>query len=254
MDIWQNAQVIELFHIAFLDVLGKRLDQSRFILKGGASLRYFFGSVRYSEDIDLDLNGDPPWSLAEKVDAVLASAPLTTVLRVPGISIAERSKPKQTATTRRWKLGLAVEGRDEDDLVRTKIEFSNRDNSEERFEIEAVPKRIVAPYGLRAPSIQHYSGEAMSQQKTIALALRSATQARDVFDLDLLLRRFPLTPGAVAGDILESAAELALGLPYAAFRDQVLPFLEPELADDYDAPDSWTAMQTYVADELEAAR
>jgi len=251
---WHNAQIIELFHIAFLDVLAKRLNQSRYVLKGGANLRYFFDSVRYSEDIDLDLLGATPWSLAEKVDGVLASAPLTAILRVPGIAVAECSKPKQTETTRRWKLGLTVEGRDEDDLVRTKIEFSNRNSAEVRFELEAMAKRIVAPYGLRAPSIQHYSGKAMSEQKVVALALRSATQARDVFDLDLLLRRFPLTPGAVNGEVLESAADLAVGLPYAAFRDQVLPFLDPELAGDYDDPDAWAQMQTHVAAELEAAR
>lgn len=50
-----RAQRIELFHLAFLEMLSKRLDLSRYVLKGGANLRYFFGSVRYSEDIDIDL-------------------------------------------------------------------------------------------------------------------------------------------------------------------------------------------------------
>jgi predicted nucleotidyltransferase component of viral defense system len=250
MDLRHNAQIIELFHIAFLDVLSRRLEQSRYILKGGANLRYFFDSVRYSEDIDLDLNGLAPWSLAEKVDRVLDSAALVMILRAPGISIAETSKPKQTETTRRWKLGLAVEGRDE--LLRTKIEFSGRDNEEDRFEIEALPRRIVAPYALRAPLIQHYLGEAMSEQKALALARRSQTQARDVFDLDLLLRRYPLPPGAVDAKDLDAAAEHALALPYAAFRDQVLPFLEPEVAEDYDDPEAWDSMQAFVAGELEA--
>ena len=249
-----NAQIIELFHIAFLDVLSKRLDQSRYILKGGANLRYFFDSVRYSEDIDLDLNGLAPWSLAEKVDRVLDSVALVAILRTSGISIAESSKPKQTETTRRWKLGLAVKGRDDDDLVRTKIEFSGRDNEEDRIEIEAVPQRIVAPYALRAPLVQHYLGEAMSEQKVLALSRRSQTQARDVFDLDLLLRRYPLPPGTVEVKDLDDAAEHALALPFAAFRDQVLPFLEPEVAEGYDDPEAWASMQTFVAGELERAK
>jgi hypothetical protein len=47
----RDAQVVELFHLAFLQVLQARLDQARYVLKGGANLRYFFDSVRYSEDI-----------------------------------------------------------------------------------------------------------------------------------------------------------------------------------------------------------
>lgn len=245
-----NAQIIELFHIAFLDILSKRFDRTRYTLKGGANLRYFFDSIRYSEDIDLDLNGPAPWSLVEKVDKVLDSAALEGILRVSGISIAEATAPKQTETTRRWKLGLAVEGREAP--VRTKIEFSGRDREEDRLEIEAVPRRIVAPYALRAPLVQHYLGEAMSEQKVLALARRSHTQARDVFDLDLLLRRYPLAGKAIAAKDIEAAVGRALELPYDAFRDQVLPFLEPEVAADYDEPETWTAMQTFVAGELEA--
>jgi predicted nucleotidyltransferase component of viral defense system len=250
MDMRENSKVTELLHIAFLDVLSKRLEPSRYILKGGANLRYFFDSIRYSEDIDLDLNGVERWALAEKVDAVLESATLEAILRASGISIAETSKPKQTETTQRWKLGLAVEGRDE--LINTKIEFSGREREDDRFQIEAVPKRIVAPFALRAPSVQHYRGEAMSEQKVLALARRSQTQARDVFDLDLLLRRYPLAHAAIGTTDLNDAAEQALGLPYAAFRDQVLPFLEPEIAEDYDDPEVWTSMQVFVAGELEA--
>jgi predicted nucleotidyltransferase component of viral defense system len=54
------VQTIEFFHIAFLAVLGTRLDSARYVLKGGANLRYFFGSQRYSEDIDLDLTEPVP--------------------------------------------------------------------------------------------------------------------------------------------------------------------------------------------------
>ena len=49
-----DAQLIEAFHLAFLQVLQARVQQEHYVLKGGANLRYFFDSVRYSEDIDLD--------------------------------------------------------------------------------------------------------------------------------------------------------------------------------------------------------
>jgi Nucleotidyl transferase AbiEii toxin, Type IV TA system len=71
-----DAQIVELFHISFLGTLARRLDPARYVLKGGANLRYFFGSVRYSEDMDLDLLGVPGWSLEGKVDDLLAKGPL----------------------------------------------------------------------------------------------------------------------------------------------------------------------------------
>ncbi len=242
------AEVIEAFHLAFLEVLRKRLDPGRYVLKGGANLRYFFDSVRYSEDLDLDVSGAPGWTLEGKVDAVLTSPALAITLRSSGLAVAveELSKPKQSDTTRRWKVPIAAPGQTRP--IRTKIEFSNR-NGEHRYELEAVPARVVAPYGLRAPSVQHYLAEPATEQKVLALADRSETQARDVFDLDLLLRRAPLTQGSVAADIRTAAVERALELPYEAFEDQVLPFLDPEVAELYDET-SWQQMQLLVADKL----
>jgi len=250
MELVREAQIIELFHIAFLDVLSRRLDPSRYVLKGGANLRYFFGSVRYSEDIDLDVNGVQPWGLERQVDRALESAALQAVLRVGGLKVAGSTKPKQTATTRRWKVGIEVPGRAEP--VRTKIEFSDR-NGEQRFRLEPLPKAIAERYALRPPSVQHYVDDAPTEQKVSALAMRSETQARDVFDLDLLLRLRPLPRGALDPNTLATAANLAMQLPFAAFRDQVLPFLEPDVVELYDDEPSWEQMQTSVAEKLEAA-
>jgi hypothetical protein len=248
---FSNAQITELFHLAFLDALSKRLDPARYVLKGGANLRYFFASARYSEDIDLDISGKAPWGLEEKVDAVLDSGALKILLRVGGLSIAEFSKPKQTATTRRWKVGVAISGRAE--IVRTKIEFSNR-GSEGSYLLEPIPSAVVAPYALRSPSVQHYTDGTPTVQKVRALAGRSETQARDVFDLDLLLRRCPLPPGALGAKVLTEAGDRALQLPYDAFRDQVLPFLEPDALELYEGEAAWEQMQTFVAAKLEEGR
>ena len=51
-----DAQSIEIFHLLFLRVLAKG-QANWFTLKDGANLRYFFGSPRYSNDIDLDFVG-----------------------------------------------------------------------------------------------------------------------------------------------------------------------------------------------------
>jgi hypothetical protein len=242
-----DVQIIELFHISFLDSLGRRLDPSRYVLKGGANLRYFFDSLRYSADIDLDLLGVPAWNLEKKVDDLLAKGPLDLLMRPAKVGIRECTKPKQTDTTQRWKVGLEAPYRD--DLIRTKIEFSHRE-SREGYRLEVIPGRVVEPYALRPPSVQHYFGDVPAEQKVAALAGRSETQARDVFDLDLLLRRRPFRKQSIDPEVLEAAADRALELPYDAFRDQVLPFLEPDAVELYDAA-AWEQMQTFVAEKLE---
>jgi predicted nucleotidyltransferase component of viral defense system len=243
----RHAQLTECFHLAFLQVLHTRLDQSSYVLKGGTNLRYFFESVRYSEDIDLDARGIESWLLAEKVNAVLTSPAIERQLLAFGLSVESFCKPKQTETTQRWKVSLRASG--QSDPIRTEIEFSRR-NGDDRYLLEAVPSRVVTPYALRAPAVMHYTAEAALEQKAEALAGRSETQARDVFDLDLLLRRQPPPTITVRPGVPERAAERALDLPYAAFRDQVLPFLDPEIAELYVGEAVWTQMQSFVVESL----
>ncbi len=223
------------------------MDQSTYVLKGGANLRYFFESVRYSEDIDLDAGGIETWALAERVDGVLTSPALGRLLRSGGLRISEFSKPKQTQTTQRWKVALAATG--QRDPVRTKIEFSRR-NGDTRYLLEPVPGEVVAPYALRAPSVMHYTAEAAVEQKIEALAGRSETQARDVFDLDLMLRRQPPVPIVSDVPVREQAAARALDLPYDAFRDQVLPFLDADVTELYADTGSWVQIQGKVIERL----
>ena len=244
-----EIQAIELFHIAFLDALSKRVDPGRFVLKGGVNLRYFFGSVRYSEDIDLD-SALAPYLAKEKVEGVLDSGALPILLRTRGVAVARHTNPKLTETTQRWKVALAVPGIA--DPVPTKIELSAR-KGEGESALEQIPAPVVAPYALRPPSVQHYTGDTPTVQKILALKGRGETQARDVFDLELLLRRRALAAGALDRSTLKDAADRALALPYAAFRDQVLPFLEPAAAELYDES-SWAQIQTFVAGALEAAK
>jgi hypothetical protein len=173
------------------------------------------------------------------------------LLRIRGLAIAEVSKPKQTETTQRWKVAIEAPGASQP--VRTKVEFSHR-GGEGGHCLEAIPGHIVAPYALRRPSVQHYAEDVATEQKVLALAGRSQTQARDVFDLDLLLRRKPLAAGSLRPEVLTDAAGRGLQLPFAAFRDQVLPFLEPDAVELYDTEAAWEQMQVFVAERLEAAR
>jgi predicted nucleotidyltransferase component of viral defense system len=244
-----DAQVAEFFHLAFLQVAQTRVGQSRYVVKGGASLRYFFDSLRYSEDLDLDARGIEPWKLEERVDDTLASPAMGLLLRSGGLSLERVTKPKQTATTQRWKPWITVRGRREP--VHTKIEFSHR-HTDSRTMLEAVPTHVVAPYALRAPTMLHYNAAAAIEQKIGALAHRSQTQARDLFDLELLLRRHrdAVAAGQIPPEVLEAALDRAYELPFEAFRDQVVLFLDPAAVELYDDRASWEQLQAYVAERL----
>lgn len=245
-----TAQIIEAFHLSFLAVLRTRLEEDRYVLKGGANLRYFFGSVRYSEDIDLDVRGVADDRFAERIDKVFAAQTLTTILRARGLRVrlgdGETGRTKQTATTRRWR--VLLDAPEEREPVRTKVEFSAR-NGEKRIALDTVPDHVVQQHGMSPPAVQHYELEPATEQKAAALAGRPQTQARDVFDLDLLLRKQPLTAGAVGARVRTQAAEAAIELPYSAFQDQVIPFLDPDVAALYDGR-AWQTMQHFVAGEL----
>jgi len=252
-----DAQMIECFHLVFLQVFlagGQRRD--RCVLKGGANLRYFFDSVRYSNDIDLDFTGSGNWGLEQAVDRVLHGAPLERSLRSTGVVIepGSISKPKQTDTTRRWRLGLvrsnSVFGR----VVRTKIEFSHRDDGSGDCVLEAVPSPVVKAYGISAPLIMHYQLVPAIEQKIAALAQRSETKARDVFDLDLLFRRGARAQLTSSVNPIWStqAIERALALSDADFDTQVKPFLEPEIAAIYEGTGSWSRLRDSVVEHLVA--
>lgn len=218
------------------------------MLKGGANLRYYFDSERYSEDIDLDIHGlGADWRFEEQIDNVLRSDALTRLLRASQVTVAQDgiTKPKQTPTTRRWRVLLAADGHP--DQIRTKIEFSDR-NGETRVRLEPVPQRVVAPYALRPPQIQHYLTQPATEQKIVALARRPETQARDVFDLELLFRRGGAVAGANEAEVKE-AAEAAVSLTWPDFETQVLPFLDPEVAVLYDEA-TWNGIQHAVAGKL----
>jgi hypothetical protein len=244
-------EYVELFHLAFLDLLGRRLDKRSCVLKGGCNLRFFMKSVRYSEDMDVDVADVSKERLADAVDAILGSAALADVLSVPGLSIQRRSAPKQTQTTQRWKIGLVAPGVSAG--LHTKIEFSRRAGSGSTA-FEPVDPRLVARYGLGPVMASHYDGASAFAQKVNALASRSRPQARDVFDLHLLL-----ASGAAgsAGEGLDAAsaadaAENALSISFEVFKSQVLSFLDPDHRSRYDEEDVWNEMVLRVVERLEA--
>jgi len=242
-------QAVEAFHLSFLRVLESKLHRGSFVVKGGVNLRAWFGSLRYSEDLDVDLLRGEAWELRDKVTAVLGGPALRDLLRSLGLSITKTSAPKQTETTQRWKIELAA---GPGVLLHTKVEFSRR-GSDDEHALEPVLADVVRPYGIPAPTVHHYTAGAALRQKIGALAGRRETQARDVWDIDHLLRTTkadarPL-PEAIA-QALPGALDRASRMPYADFKAQVVPFLAPEHQDVFGSRQAWQRMQELVLDRL----
>ncbi len=91
-------------------------------------------------------------------------------------------------------------------------------------------------------------------QKIAALAARTEPQARDVFDLQLLLAR----TDARSPDLshlrkrtIADAIERAMGISYDEYRSKVVAYLDPEHAELYEDPTAWDAMQDMVVSRLQ---
>ena len=247
-----DRQVVELFHLHFLRLLCAGPDKARFGIKGGGNLRFFFDSVRYSEDLDLDVTGLPVHKLQDRVSSILGGQALLLPLRSRGISISRVSAPKQTDTTQRWKVGLSVE-----DLPRplhTKIEFSRQPTMEET-RVEPMSAGVLSAYQLMPLLAPHYPLGAAARQKVGALVGRSVVQARDVFDLAWLMARAggKLEELRPVGALVRKAIERTMDLSYADFKGQVASYLQPEQLDAYGTREVWDAMQTQVVELLEQA-
>ena len=248
-----DRQLVELFHLHFVRLLCSGPQKGSFAIKGGCNLRFFFESVRYSEDIDLDVAGLPVHALKEKVTAILSGPALSMPLRSRRVSITSISAPKQTDTTQRWKVGLAVEGYSTG--LHTKIEFSRRATTEEA-RIESVAATVLAEHQFMPLLAPHYPLAAALRQKVSALVGRTIVQARDVFDLAVLFSRAGGNVEALRPmrSEIPKAVERVMEISYADFKSQVVSYLQPENVATYGSPEAWDALQMQVIEHLEKAR
>jgi predicted nucleotidyltransferase component of viral defense system len=246
-----HRQAIEIFHLQFLRAFGARVDKALFCLKGGCNLRFFLRSIRYSEDMDLDIHTMATGTLQNNVNRLLNAQPFLQQLRTQGMEVARTTMPKQTATTQRWKLTLRLTESGVE--LPTKIEFSRRGVDEGAI-VEPVDAAIIRAYRLYPVIVQHYAMYAAFAQKISALALREQVQSRDVFDLKLLLdaggaeKALP----AMAAAHLARAIDNALAVDYDAFAGQVLAYLAPEYQQHYRSRKAWNELQRQVVEGLEA--
>lgn len=247
-----GAKLIEFLHLAFLQVLPTRMPASDYVVKGGANLRLFFESRRRSQDIDLDYAGSAFWRAEERIDATLSSRAFTDLLRVQGVQVVDLAKTKQTSTTRRWKFAVQGDGA----WLNSKIEFSARPSTDVEVGFDMARGDIGRAAGLRAVRANHYLAPAATRQKVRVLAERRETEPRDVFDLDHLIATAPgaVGRGEIPSDIVAKAIDAAFAIPYEAFEELVVDYLEDEFVEVYRRPEVWDEMVTRVAGFLEQIR
>jgi hypothetical protein len=250
-----HHQTVESFHLQFARLLCAGPDKDSFAIKGGCNLRFFFESVRYSEDIDFDVTDRiPVHTLKERVSKILEGPALTLTLRNRGIQLSNITAPKQTETTQRWKMSLAVAGQSVP--LPTKIEFSRRSTTDEAV-LEPIASNVVAEHQSMQFLAPHYQLGAALRQKVKALADRKEVQARDVFDLGGVL--IPRTGGRlealrpVRSSDIRAAMERAMTLSYADYKAQVVSFLQPEHLGAYGSPEAWDALLVQVVEYLDKA-
>ena len=252
-----DTRIREVFHFCFLERLLKLSDPSIYILKGGVNLRFFFNSPRYSEDMDIDVLAGSVATLKKNGYKILQDAAFKRSLRlfdIEDIEINDPNKAKQTTITQRFRFALITPA---GHRLPTKVEFSRRKQDVvDDAPMELIDPDIARQYRKLAYRCRHYSGEAAVVQKIKALAGRTVTQARDVFDLAILFTggyTLPTTKNSlISRRQLTQAIDCLMGLGWEDYQGQVVEFLETERRAEYGSQSAWETLQAQVMETLGA--
>lgn len=251
--MFNPLQLREIFHLLFLRWLGQKIKVENYALKGGANLRFFYQSFRYSEDIDLDIFGIKVVILKDVVMKILQSSVFRETLKPFGIENIippNISKAKQTETTQRFKVHLLTASGE--DLF-TKVEFSRR-GLKGKIIVQPVSDIILRSYKMPPLLVAHYDLNSAIIQKIEALITRSIIQARDVFDVFILSSQYRLEDGKIKTmdkDKLIKAQDNVWEISFTQFRDTVLSYLAAEDQAAYNRAESWDEVKLKVVNFIE---
>ncbi|MFI5333602.1 MAG: nucleotidyl transferase AbiEii/AbiGii toxin family protein [Chlamydiales bacterium] len=224
------------------------MDKRLYSLKGGCNLRFFLGSIRYSEDIDLDVKTTRVVTLQKTINSILGSQGMEMMLLARSLEIVQISEPKQTETTQRWKIQLKEQLTG--NIFPTKIEFSRR-GVEVPVEFDPIDSAVSNAHRLHPIFVPHYGPSIAFKQKIRALASRTETQARDVWDLFHLISAYGIKEGDK--EYLTKACENACNIGFSDFKDQVLAFFPIDLQPQYNQH-VWDKVQLKVIEYLESLK
>ena len=256
-----DTQAREALHVLVLRRLRDEARPGAFVLKGGVNLRLFFGSPRYSEDMDLDSDAANSFALRQSLSEIIGSSWLDARLRSLGLEGVEYSgRPaKNTDTTFRIKMRVLNGG---GIRLPTKVEVSMRGRpASDHVAEDPADAGVARTYGVEdvGPlALPHYPVNPATRQKIGALAGRATPEARDVFDLHVLaqgdlakvdasyLRRW------LSSDSLKLARERVWAFDYPAFLDQVAEFLGESDRARFATRDAWETQQLFVSEMIDA--
>jgi len=254
--IYSSLQLREIFHLEFLRWLSRKVKAEHYALKGGANLRFFFKSIRYSEDMDLDVQKIKLETLKEVVMKILKAPSFQESFITFGITEIlppDITRAKQTETTQRFKVHLIT--RSGEDLF-TKIEFSRR-GIKEKVVVQSVSPSILRAYKVSPLLIPHYDVQSAIIQKIDAVITRSIIQPRDIFDLYVLMPQY--NPDDTEGiqinrAKLNRAHDNVFEVGFGQFRDMVIPYLPPDDQSIYNSSTLWDDIKLKVGSFIDELR
>lgn len=259
-----GTQAREAVHVLLLRELQEVKDARAVILKGGVNLRLFHGSPRYSEDMDLDGESNARLAIRSTIRGIFDDrefARSLTRLGLRGVDPKEGPN-KDTETTFRYKFHVLAPG---NQSYGTKVEVSFRDRNEaDSFDlVEPDPDRVgrFLPAD-EALAVQRYGREAALRQKVEALAGRTRIEARDIFDIHMLLGEEEPPGSVLVGFLAENvdsgtldlAQERALELEYPEYESLVVRFLEDRVRERYRSPERWDELRLKTASLIETVQ
>ncbi|MBU4312367.1 MAG: nucleotidyl transferase AbiEii/AbiGii toxin family protein [Candidatus Omnitrophica bacterium] len=258
--MYNQLQLRELFHLEFLRWFARKIKAQSYTLKGGSNLRFFYNSFRYSEDMDLDIQGVEVDALKDVVMKILQNVSFQGMFKPFGcerVTAPDIAKAKQTQTTQRFKAHLITSAGE--DLF-TKIEFSRR-GFKGKAVVQGVSDIILRSYKLAPLLVPHYDAQSTTMQKIDALVGRPAIQARDVFDLYILssqcgpseIASAPTASGP-RNDRLDRARENLFEVSFEQFRDTVVSYLSLDDQPMYNSSSSWDEIKLKAANFIEQLR
>lgn len=117
---------------------------------------------------------------------------------------------------------------------------------------EAIEPAVIRNYQLSPIILNHYDSHTAYEQKVGALINRSTTQARDIFDLNLLLNTG--VKKSISNEKLKSrlpdAQANAMAVTFKILKSQVLSFLHPEYQEQYDSSSVWDDIVLNVVEAI----
>lgn len=254
----------EAVHVLLLRKLQEVQDTRAVILKGGVNLRLFHGSPRYSEDMDLDGEADARLAIRSTVRGIFEDREFTRSLTRLGLrGVDPKEGPnKDTETTFRYKFHVLAPG---SQSYGTKVEVSFRARNEaDSFELAEPDPARVGRY-LAADEdlmVQRYGRDSAIRQKIEALAGRTRIEARDIFDIHMLLGEeeaaspalLDFLAGSIDSRTLELAHARALELEYPEYESLVVRFLEDGARERYRSRERWDVLRLTTAALIEEVR